>query len=148
MIRPYTSKDKGKLLQILRLNTPAYFHPSEEQEYLYFLDHHREHYFVVANGGNILGAGGFNYAEGGKIARISWDLFHPAVQGKGWGSKLLQYRIATVAENPAVEIISVRTTQLVFRFYEKFGFALQETVKDFWAPGFDLYWLELKLKET
>jgi ribosomal protein S18 acetylase RimI-like enzyme len=33
----------------------------------------------------------------------------------------------------------VRTSQHAWRFFEKMGFELQKTEKNFWAPGFDLY---------
>lgn len=146
MIRPYTLSDKGKLMELLRLNTPAYFDPSEEKDFLDYLDHHVDHYFVVEDESTIVGCGGFNFAEDRKSVRISWDIIHPAVQGKGWGSKLTKYRIDKIREHPEVEVIIVRTTQLVCRFYEKLGFELKEVVKDYWAKGFDLYRMELKLK--
>lgn len=146
MIRPYHPKDKEKLLTLLRLNTPAYFDYSEEDDYNYYLDKHSSNYFVVEEGEVILGAGGLNFMEDGKSVRISWDLFHPDAQGKGLGSMLTKFRIEKIKENPQVETIIVRTSQLVFRFYEKFGFKTKEVVKDFWAKGFDLVRMEIELK--
>jgi ribosomal protein S18 acetylase RimI-like enzyme len=43
---------------------------------------------------------------------------------------------------PSVQTIMVRTTQLVYRFYEKAGFKLVEQQKDYWAEGLDLYRME------
>ncbi|HEU4496484.1 MAG TPA: hypothetical protein VFR70_05495, partial [Flavobacterium sp.] len=45
-------------------------------------------------------------------------------------------------EIKAIEKISVRTSQLVYPFYAKFGLELKETIKDYWGAGFDLYRLE------
>lgn len=146
MIRPYTDKDKEELIELLRLNTPAYFDPSEEEDFLKYLDHRLDSYFVVEEGNNIVGCGGFNFSDDRKSVRISWDIIHPDVQGKGLGSKLTKYRIDKIKEDPGVETIIVRTTQLVFPFYEKLGFELKETVKDYWAKGFDLYRMEISLK--
>jgi hypothetical protein len=45
-------------------------------------------------------------------------------------------------EIDSIKIISVRTTQLVYPFYQKFGLELREVVKDYWDIGFDLYRLD------
>jgi len=148
MIRPYSGDDKTKLVQLLQLNTPKYFHESEEQDFIEYLDQHVQHYFVVEQAGVILASGGINYVENGRIARISWDLVHPNYQGQGIGRELTQYRIDLIKENSAVEKIVVRTTQLVYKFYQKLGFELVETRKDFWAKGFDLYQMELPVKRS
>jgi [ribosomal protein S18]-alanine N-acetyltransferase len=57
---------------------------------------------------------------------------------------LTQYRINRIKEIDTVEIISVRTSQLVFKFYEKFGFVLKEIAKDYWAEGLDMYRMEME----
>ena len=111
-----------------------------------YLDHHAGNYFVVEEDGLILGAGGYNFTEGGKTVRISWDLFHPNAQGKGLGSQLTRYRIDKIKAHPDVETIMVRTSQLVYKFYERFGFETKEVVKDFWAKGFDLVRMEIRLR--
>lgn len=146
MIRPYIPTDREKLIELLRLNTPAYFAPEEEEDFREYLDHHLDQYFVVEDMNRIVGCGGINFAEDRKSVRISWDIIHPAAQGKGWGSKLTKYRIDKIREYPEVEVIIVRTTQLVYPFYERSGFELKEVVKDYWAEGFDLYRMEIQLK--
>lgn len=104
-----------------------------------------EDYFVVEDNGRIVGAGGINYFAD-SIARISWDIVHPDFQGKGIGSKLTRYRVDRIKANTDTEVIVVRTTQLVYKFYQKLGFELVKVERDFWAKGFDLYQMELKLK--
>jgi ribosomal protein S18 acetylase RimI-like enzyme len=138
-IRKYTDADRESVLHLLRLNTPRYFAPSEEKDLVYYLDNQADHYFVVESGGEMLGCGGFNFSDDRTVGKISWDIFHPGHQGKGLGSALTRYRIERLKEYDSVRIISVRTSQVVFKFYEKFGFRLQEVVKDYWAEGFDLY---------
>lgn len=147
MIRAYTSEDKRKLLELLRLNTPKFFDPEEEKEFDDYLNNQSQHYFVVEELNTIVGSGGINYWEDGKIARISWDMVHPEYQGQGIGSKLTQYRIDQIKMEPKVEVIVVRTTQLVYKFYQKMGFQLMKTEKDYWARGFDLYYMEMKIKQ-
>ncbi len=145
-IREYKAADREYVLHLLRLNTPQYFAPSEEKDLVYYLDHHADHYFVVESGGVLLGCGGFNFSDDRTVGKISWDIFHPGHQGKGLGSTLTRYRIERLKEYDSVRIISVRTSQVVFKFYEKFGFQLREVVKDYWAEGFDLYRMEFPVE--
>ncbi|MBB6612862.1 GNAT family N-acetyltransferase [Pontibacter sp. Tf4] len=146
MIRFYTPHDKQALLHLLHLNTPQYFAEAEKADYVEYLEQRLEDYFVAEEAGTIVGAGGINYFPDQKLARLSWDLVHPAFQGKGIGSQLTQHRIRHIKTRPGIELIVVRTSQLVYRFYEKMGFTLQKIEKDFWAEGFDLYEMHLPLK--
>lgn len=143
MIRSYIPQDRHELIALLRLNIPQYFAESEEGDYAEYLSNHLEDYFVVEEQGEVVGAGGINYFPEQGQARISWDVVHPAFQGKGIGRKLTQHRIDLVRENPDIHLLIVRTTQLVHTFYEKMGFTLVKTEKDFWAKGFDLYQMEM-----
>ena len=144
MIRKYTDKDKPKVIQLLRKNTPAYFDISEEEDFENYLENEIEDYYVIEENAEIIGAGGINYFTQQKLARISWDIIDPKHQGNGIGKKLTQYRINYLNNNPKIEFIIVRTTQLTFQFYEKMGFELDKTKKDFWAKGFDLYQMKMK----
>jgi len=141
-IRPFETSDSPRILELLRLNTPEYFSPSEESDLVYYLNNEIEHYFVLLVEDEIRGCGGFNLSDDHETAKISWDIFHPESQGKGLGTALTNYRIERIKEIESVKKISVRTSQLVYPFYAKFGLELKEVVTDYWAPGFDLYRLE------
>lgn len=145
MIRPYTPADQEALLQILRLNTPAYFAPEEEADFVLYLQERREDYFVVEREGQVVGAGGLNYFDDYTWARLSWDLIHPAFQGKGIGRELTLFRISKLKEKPGMQWLQVRTSQLAYPFYQKLGFELEKVEKDFWAQGIDLYQMKMKL---
>ena len=93
MIREYSESDKTEIIKLLQLNTPEYFDPSEEIEFIDYLDNKIEDYFVVLRKSNIVGAGGINYFPDENTARISWDMIHPEYQGKGVGKELTQFRI-------------------------------------------------------
>jgi len=143
MIRDYSIEDKPKLIELLRLNTPEYFDVSEEIDFENYLDNEVEDYFVYLENSKIIGAGGINYFPKENLARISWDMIDPEFQGKGIGKKLTKHRINHLNKNPNIELIVVRTTQLVYKFYEKIGFKLEKVEKDFWAKGFDLYLMQM-----
>jgi N-acetylglutamate synthase-like GNAT family acetyltransferase len=145
MIRDYNSSDKEKLLAILRLNIPQYFAQTEEEDFIEYLDKHIDKYYVVELENTIVGAGGINYFEKEQVAKISWDFFHPNMQGKGWGKKLVEYRVAKIKQNPSIKAIVVRTSQHAYKFYSKCSFALKEVKKNYWAKGFDLYEMKLEL---
>ncbi len=142
IIRKHTTRDRTRILELLRLNTPEYFSPNEEADLLYYLDNHADNYYVLEVDEAIAGCGGFNLSEDGKTGKISWDIFDPQSQGKGFGSALFKFRIQKMKEINTISTISVRTSQLVYPFYEKFGLVIREIVKDYWDKGFDLYRLD------
>lgn len=148
MIRAYSNKDKQKTIELLRQNTPEYFDSSEEMDFNKYIENEIEEYFVYEENSEIIGAGGINYFPNEKMARISWDMIDPKHQGKGIGKKLTQYRINHLNKNPNIELIIVRTTQMVYKFYEKMGFELERTEKNFWAKNFDLYQMKMNNKSN
>lgn len=143
MIRPYSHQDKPKLIELIKQNIPAYFAPSEEIDFEHYLDHEVEDYFVFEEHSQIIGCGGINYFNDQKMARLSWDIIAPNSQGKGIGKALMLYRIKLLNKNPKIKIISVRTSQLAYKFYEKMGFELEKVITSFWAENFDLYQMQM-----
>lgn len=139
LVRPYTNSDKPRVLELFKLNTPENFAPSEEKDLVDYLNNHSDNYYVLKVDNKIVCCGGYNISEDPEVVRISWDIVDPQYQGKGFGGELTLYRIEKMSEIPGVKTLSVRTSQLAYKFYEKFGFVLKEKVKDFWAPGFDMY---------
>lgn len=142
IIREYKDSDREAVLSLLRLNTPRYFSEEEESDLVYYLENEIEYYFVLELNRQIVGSGGVNFSEDKTRGKISWDIMHPDFQGKSLGSALLNYRIGMLKESEQVRQITVRTSQLVYRFYEKHGFRLTEIVEDYWAKGFHLYHME------
>lgn len=147
-IRAYKNEDFNAVIYLLRLNTPAFFDPSEEEGLHSYLSEETEDYFVIEENGEILGAGGINYYPGEKLAHLSWDIIKPDLQGKGIGRKLTEHRIRHLSKNNHIDLIVVRTSQFAWKFYEKMGFKLLRIEKDFWAPNFDLYQMEQKNKRS
>ena len=144
IIRKYSTQDKPSIINLLRLNTPHYFSLTEEQDLEYYLDYKIDSYFVIEIDHKIVGCGGFNLAENASIGKLSWDILHPEFQNKGLGTKLVEYRIQLLKNLPSIKTISVRTSQLTYKFYEKSGFKLIEIKENYWAEGFHLYTMILE----
>lgn len=145
-IRFYQNQDKEELIKLIQLNIPTYFEESEEKEFVDYLEKYKEDYFVIndKSTNQILGCGGINYFFDENLARISWDIIDPNFQGQGIGKKLLLHRINHI-QSKNIKTIVVRTSQFAYKFYQKVGFELEKTEKDFWAKGFDLYQMRMEL---
>lgn len=147
LIRKYEPLDRESLLQLLRLNTPKYFSPSEEPDLIYYLENHATEFYVLEMDNKVLACGGINLADDGQTAKLSWDLVHPDFLGKGLGTELTLFRIQKMKKMDGITTISVRTSQLVYRFYERFGLEIREIVRDYWADGFDLYHMDCPVNQ-
>lgn len=141
-LRPYHSDDFEQLIQLFLLNTPQYFCPPEQQDLEEYLRTEIEHYSVIEEDGVIVASGGCNLIEDG-IGCLSWYIVHPAYQGKGFGKQLAEHNLDILKSLPEVSRITVRTSQLVFPFYEKSGFKLISTTDNYWGEGMHLYEMEL-----
>ena len=148
MIKTYQNTDQEKLVQLLRLNTPQFFDPSEEKDFIKYLNTDSDNYFVFKNDNELIGCGGINYFKEDALARISWDMVHPHHHGKGVGKQLVQFRINEIKKKEGINKIVVRTSQFTFKFYKKMGFELEKIEKDFWAKGFDLYQMIILLNRN
>lgn len=145
MITPYLPSHKLELIKLIQLNTPHFFNIKEEEDFIRYLENETEDYFVIEKNKNIIGCGGINYEPKNQSAVISWDIIHPDYQGKGVGKELLKFRIETIKKKGLYAQIIVRTSQLTWKFYNKYGFELKESKKDYWAPNLDLYYMTLNI---
>ena len=144
IIRAYTANDKNAMLGILQANTPQYFSPEEEMDLINYFENEIEYYFVAEIASKVIGGGGVNFNEDKTIAKISWDILHPNYQDKGIGTQLINYRINMLKNFQNIKKITVRTSQFANKFYEKRGFKLISITKDFWAKGYDLFYMEVQ----
>lgn len=143
MIRNYQAEDLTAMIGLIRLNTPPFFDVSEELLFKKYLSSRTENYFIIEVANKIIGGGGFDIEED-QSASMSWGMVHPNWQSKGWGTKLTQYRIEKIKQTTAQKI-NLRTSQYTWKFYEKMGFSLFYTQKDYWGKGLDLYDMQLAL---
>ncbi|MEO8516740.1 MAG: GNAT family N-acetyltransferase [Flavobacterium sp.] len=141
-IREYKLEDKNQIIALLRLNIPQYFASEEETDLENYLDNEIDLYYVIEIDHKIVGCGGINFEENKTIGKISWDILHPEYQGKSLGTLLTQHRLNILKSMESIQEITVRTSQVAYKFYEKQGFGLTEIVNDYWAKGFDLYHMQ------
>lgn len=144
LIRAYSESDFTQVIHLLELNIPTAFAPEEKSEFEFYLKREREDYFVVEENGTIIGCGGINYFPETKLARLSWDMIHPEMQGQGIGKKLVVHRLEQIRLK-GLEEIQVRTSQVACAFYALLGFETAEIVTNYWAEGFDLVDMRLQL---
>lgn len=143
MLRPYTPADKPQLIELFLQNTPQYFCPPEQQDLEAFLEEEEaDAYFVIEEEGQILACGG--YAIEDNEGWLCWYMVHPRRHGKGLGGQIVQRSLDEMRAMPNINKLVVRTSQLVYPFYEKFGFKLLSTQNDYWGSGMHLYHMEMQ----
>lgn len=145
MIRPYDIRDKEKLVEIFLLNVPKYFASKERYDYEDYLDKYGETYFTIEHNGQIAGGTGYYINNEKKSGNITWIFFHPEYQGSGLGRKAVEYCLSAFRTFPGVDRSIVNTSQFAFKFFEKLGYELKRTEKDYWAEGLDLFEMEKRL---
>jgi ribosomal protein S18 acetylase RimI-like enzyme len=143
MIRPFKETDKDTLVEIFKLNTPQYFDTKEVNDFIEYLENHSNTYWTIEHEDKIVGGSGFYVKESDNSGRITWIFLHPNYSGLGLGKKAVEYSLTTLRQNPKVEKFVVMTSQLAFKFFEKLGYKLIKTEKDYWGVGLDLYEMEM-----
>ena len=147
MIRPYITSDKEKLVEIFKLNTPKYFVREELKDFETYLQEQSETYFTIEYKKEIVGGIGCYVKQSDNSGRITWIFFHPNFSGHGLGTKAVEHCLSILKANTHVEKLIVTTSQLAYKFFEKFGYALIKTQKDYWGKGLDLYLMQKNLKK-
>lgn len=148
-IRPYTSADREACLQLFRSNMPKFFDPTELPLFERFLsaqelgvsgktEHRNEHYFVLLDGETIVGCGGIALKDNNTVC-MAWGMVDNSLHKKGYGARLLEYRIAKSRELYPTAKIGLDTTQHSEGFFARFGFKTWKVTADFYASGMDRY---------
>lgn len=142
IIRSYITADRDAIIELFLLNTPAFFCEEEQQDLERFLDSEIENFFVAEEDGVIVACGGSNTK--GNTGFLSWYIVHPDHQGKGFGKILALHNLDLLQANKDLDNIEVRTSQLVYPFYEKLGFKLISTQDHYWGHNMHLYHMRLQ----
>ncbi len=141
-IRRYTPHDRQRVLAVFMKNVPDFFDIREVKDLEEFLDRHHGTYFVVEQDKEVIGAGGYHFPDD-STGRLSWYFFEPGHRGQGLGRLLIERSITEMRKNRKLNRIIVETSQLAYRFYEKFGLATEKIEKDYWGKGLDLYLMSM-----
>ena len=144
MIRPFEPTDKVILIDIFKLNTPDYFDIKEIEDYLEYLEKFSDTYLTIEHEGKIIGGAGYYLNMNDNSGRITWIFLHPDYSGLGLGRKTVEYCLMSLRKIRGVEKFVVTTSQLAYKFFEKFGFKTTRVEKDFWGQGLDLYEMEMQ----
>jgi ribosomal-protein-alanine N-acetyltransferase len=142
ILRLYHQEDYSQIIDLFLLNTPQFFCPPEQRDLEEYLKTEVEHYSVIEEGGNILACGGCNIEA--PIGWLSWYIVHPEHHGRGLGKQIAEHNLQILKNHPDVAAIKVRTSQLVYPFYEKLGFVLISTTDNYWGEGMHLYEMDLR----
>lgn len=146
MIRPYQPSDKSGLLKVFYLNTPKYFDKSEVDDFEEYLEHNADSYLTIEMNNSIVGGTGYYINENDNSGRITWIFFDPNFSGQGLGKQSVEYCLNLLGKDERVEIFIVTTSQLAYKFFEKFDYRIIRIEKNYWGDGLDLYEME-KSKE-
>ncbi len=143
-ITPYKEAHWPEIRRIFLSNTPKYFDPGELQDLRDYLDRQADSYFVLTLKEQIVGSGGYCLSGPG-LGRLTWDFLDPAFKGQGLGSILIEHCLQCMTPESGIEKVEVYTSQLAYRFYERFGFELIRKEKDYWTKNLDLYYMVKRL---
>jgi len=142
MIRPYKPTDKECLLKIFGFNTPKYFEKNEINDFEKYLEQKAETYLTIEVDNKIVGGSGYYINENDKSGRITWIFFDPSYSGKGLGKQSVEHCLKILSKDKRVEKLIVTTSQLAYKFFEKFDYSINRIEKNYWGKGLDLYEME------
>lgn len=122
-------------MEIIQSNTPKFIDESEHSDFVDYLKRDDKIYFVLLESNSVIACGGYGVNDAKTIAGMSWGLVHRDFHQKGFGSKLLQFRLDQIREKFPKAKIQLDTSQLTYPFFEKFGFVVKNITKDAWGEG-------------
>ncbi len=140
--RVYKQEDQQRILEIFRSNCPKYFAFDDEQYLIDFLNNYAdENYLVILKGEEIIGCGG-HYTKD-DMHGIAWVMFEVGSIGPGMLKKIsdnfyteIENKIAAESTNLPIQI---NTTQLMEKWFNRYGFKTFEIIKDGFGQGLDEY---------
>ncbi len=141
-IRSYRPDDKSRLVEIFHLNVPKHFGIEELKGLESYLDKPPETYYVIEVDNKVVGASGCAVEEN-LSGTITWIFLHPESAGQGLGRALVEHCLAILKKDDRVKKFRAKTSQTAYKFFERMGFSLIRTEKDYWAKGLDLYDMEM-----
>tara|TARA_R110000744_G_scaffold164101_2_gene281184 strand:- start:12085 stop:12525 length:441 start_codon:yes stop_codon:yes gene_type:complete len=142
MIRPFKPDDKESLLRIFRLNVPEFFYKNEIKNFAEYLNQNMQTYLTIEGDNTIVGGTGYYVNEDDNSGPITWIFFDPSYAGNGLGKQSVEHCMKIFREDKRVKKLIVTTSQLAYKFFEKFDYSINRIEKNYWVEGLDLYEME------
>jgi len=153
-IRQYAATDRQSCLSIFDSNCPKFFDPAEKKLLERWLDgrdtntlvydsSESEKLYVMEVEGKVTACGGFYTLKNEKVAKLTWGMIHRNYHTKGYGKRLLVYRINVIKKEYPGYLIRLDTSQHTYKFFEKYGFAVSGVVNDGYGKDLHRYDMEL-----
>lgn len=144
--RPYCRSDVTACLSIFDSNVPTYFAPEERSDFERFL---REQamdcaFLVIERDGSLVACGGLS-RRGDGSAGFCWGMVKRALHRQGLGRELALARLRQAETDPAINRITLSTSQHTQGFYAGLGFQVTRVVPDGHGAGIDAVEMERRV---
>ena len=142
-IIPYNHLHFNRCLSIFKSNSPEFVDTTEESLFVSFLSRKKLIYFTLFESNALIACGGYGYENKTDSITLCWGLVHNQFHKRGFGSRLLKYRLKHIMKNYPNTPITLDTTQKTYKFYERFNFKVDKITNDYYAKGLDRYDMSL-----
>lgn len=145
IIRDWNELDTNACIAAFESNLPEFFDMSEQALFVDFLHKIGEwstrdvHYFAVELDGSVIGCGGICLTRELDKCCMAWGMIHRDFHKKGYGKKLLEYRVEAWKKLFGDYPLVLDTTQHSAPFFERMGFVITNVIADYYAKGMDRY---------
>jgi len=151
IIRAYRSTDKNECMEAFKTNVPKFFSDQEVFDFADFLERIEKGiddipFYVLSYNQKVIGCGGYAKDQNNAIFTLAWGLIHNDFHKKGFGEKLLSYRLEEIKRLYKNSSVIIDTTQHSAGFFEKYGFVTTKETENYYALGMHRIDMELKNK--
>lgn len=153
-IREYNIIDQPRCLKIFESNCPEFFEKEEltgfklwlnglNNHVLVYRNSGSDHYFVLEENNNVIACGGYYVEKERPNIIMAWGMVDRAFHRKGYGKQLFQYRIDEIHNSFPEHSIILDTSQHTYKFFQKFGFTVNNIIANGYGTGLDRYDMKL-----
>lgn len=143
MFRNYKARDQSACLSLFDQNCPEFFAPNERDDYLEFLDTNPARYQLCIYDDKVVGAFGV-FDDTHDDHRLNWIMLNPEMQGIGLGTMVMNRVLDTAGELEA-QNIHIATSQVAYKFFEKFGAEIVKKTENGWGQNMHKYDMIIRL---
>jgi GNAT superfamily N-acetyltransferase len=137
--------DRDLCLAVFDSNASYFLDPNARREFEEFLDRQNCSYFVMENGGALVGCGGYAIDQEKALARLVWGMVRSDSQNLGLGRYLLLFRLREITKAGGIQTVHLAAPQHSVPFYERQGFKVSRPTKDGFASELDRVEMMMRL---